>query len=432
MIGEDARKHFWSNLESIDILVDIELDLASSLKEKVDWRGVICSQHELTGVPANLIQLYDQMMATGARVVKIAVQASDVTDCLPVFQLLERAQRDQREIIAIAMGEAGIASRILGPSRGAFLTFGSLDQDSATASGQPTAQELREIYRIDQITRQTMITGLVGLPVAHSFSPAIHNAAFKFSSLDGVYLPFAVHDFAQFMRRMVRPATREIDWRLRGLSITAPHKSSAISWLDWMEPSVREIGAVNTIVIENNTLRGYNTDAAAFIKPLARRGPVNGLRCAVLGAGGAAKTAAWALKREGAIVTVVARNHERATELSNDLGVTSSEWAEASYADFDVVVNATPLGTAGPLESQNIVTADQLRGAGLAYDLVYNPVETQFLREAASAGCETIGGLEMLIGQAAAQYELWTGAEAPLAAMNAAAQMALARLSVNR
>src|SRR5260370_28737753 len=117
------------------------------------------------------------MAGTEARVLKIAVQADDETDCLPVFRLLERAQREGREMIAIAMGPAGIMTRILGPSRGSFLTYGALDDESATAPGQLTARELREIYRIDRIDNQTEVVGIIGNPIGHSFSPHIHNAA---------------------------------------------------------------------------------------------------------------------------------------------------------------------------------------------------------------------------------------------------------------
>src|SRR5438552_19048551 len=118
------------------------------------------------------------MSATPARIIKISVQANDSMDCIPIFHLLERVQREEREMIAIAMGPAGIMTRILGPSRGSFLTYGSLDDESATAPGQLTAKELREVYRIDQIDRGTEVFGIIGNPVRHSLSPQIHNAAF--------------------------------------------------------------------------------------------------------------------------------------------------------------------------------------------------------------------------------------------------------------
>jgi shikimate dehydrogenase len=327
------------------------------------------------------------------------------------------------------MGEAGIATRILGPSRGSYLTYGALEPNSTTAPGQLTAKDLLELYRINSITRKTMVTALVGSDVAHSVSPHMHNSAFEAAGIDGVYLPFAVREFEPFMRRMVRPKTRELDWNLRGLSITAPFKSDATRIVDWLEPAAKRIGAINTIVIDGDRLLGYNTDASAFVAPLAQKiGKLSGRKCAVLGAGGAARTVVWALQNEAALVVICARNEERGKALATAFDSEFRLLAPGSCDGFDVVINTTPLGTSGALEYQSPLTAAELSGAGLAYDLVYNPVETRFLREAATAGCATIGGLEMLVSQALAQYQLWTGAEVPRAVMKEAAERALGRL----
>src|SRR5262249_18264372 len=156
----------------------------------VGWDRVICSHHDFTCVPGNLQQIYDRMRTTPARILKIAVQADDVIQCLPVFALLERARCEAREMIAIAMGRAGIMTRILGPARGAFLTYGSLDCESASAPGQVTVKDLRELYRLDLIDRDTPVVGLLGKAVGHSFSPRIHNAAFAAAAVGAVYLTF--------------------------------------------------------------------------------------------------------------------------------------------------------------------------------------------------------------------------------------------------
>jgi 3-dehydroquinate dehydratase/shikimate dehydrogenase len=427
-ISSEKRLKFWSSISTGDSLIDVELDLADDLGSRPDWGQIICSHHDFSGVPTDLDQLFTRMAATPARVLKIAVQAAEVTDCLPVFELLDRACEQRRDIIAIAMGEAGVATRILGPSRGAYLTYGSLEPSSATAPGQVSARDLRELYHIESISRNTMVTGLVGWPVDHSVSPHMHNAAFVAGGVDGVYLPFAVRELDPFMRRMVKAKTRELDWNLRGLSITAPFKSAATQFLDWIDPAAAKIGAINTIVIEGEKLLGYNTDAAAFVAPLVQKiGKLRGRRCAVIGSGGAAQTVAWALRNEDAVVVVFARNEDRGRELASRFDSQFAAFAPGLFGSFDVVINTTPLGTCGALEHESPLTAAELRGAGLAYDLVYNPLDTQFLREAAIAGCETIGGLEMLVLQALAQYQLWTGREAPPAVMNEAAERALKR-----
>jgi len=427
-LGNDQRTDFW----------DIELDLALLLQQRqkegndivgwglCDWTRSICSYHDFVGVSYDLEQIYESMAATESRVLKIAVQADDAIDCLPVFRLLARAQREGREMIAIAMGPAGIMTRILGPSRGAFLTYGSLDNERATAPGQLTARELREVYRIDRIDRHTEIFGLMGRPVSHSVSPHFQNAAFHAAGLNAVYIPFEMIDASAFIRRMVHPRSREIDWNLRGLSVTAPHKISVIPHLDWIDSAAKEIGAVNTIVVAEDALRGYNTDGEAFIVPLqGALGPLANVSCAIIGAGGAACAALSSLQRAGAQATLFARNPESVRPLAQRFGVDCRPLREASFEDFEVVVNATPLGTIGDHQNESPALAAQLRGVRLVYDLVYNPTETLLLQQAARAGCACLGGLEMLVLQAAAQFKLWTGVDAPLSVMREAATLAL-------
>src|SRR6266404_626349 len=428
----DQRLQFWLSIGSTDgnCLRDFELDLVQECQrrrdERVDWSKVICSYHDFVGVPSDLEKIYGEMAATPARILKIAVQTDDATDCIPIFHLLERAQRAGREMIAIAMGPAGIMTRILGPSRGSFLTYGSLDDERATAPGQLTARELREVYRIDSIDQQTEIFGIIGNPVGHSLSPHLHNAAFAAGQVNAVYLPFEVGDAVQFIRRMVHVRSRELDWNLRGLSVTAPHKSVVMDSLDWIEPAARQIGAVNTILIQEDALHGYNTDAAGFIAPLRREfGSLRGARCAIIGAGGGARAALWALRNEGAHVALFVRDPEKTRALSEEFEIDFARVSDASFAGFDIVINATPLGTHGVREHETVATFNQLRGVRLAYDLVYNPLETQFLRAARAAGSETLGGIEMLLAQAVEQFKIWIGNDPDVDVMRAAALRAL-------
>ena len=414
------RKAFWTSRapQIQSAYWDVEADLVAELS--LNWPRIIVSHHDFSGVPDDLEQIYERLAATPAAVVKIAVQANDITECLPVFRLLDRARTEGRELIAIAMGNAGIATRILGPSRGSFLTYGALDDESATAPGQVTARRLRSLYHVDKIDSDTMICGLVGLPVMHSVSPYIHNAAFESEGINGVYLPFEVRDAKEFFRRMVHPRSRELSWNLRGLSVTAPHKQTVMECLDWIDSTAHEIGAVNTVVVDRDRLLGYNTDAAGFIEPLlARFGSLRDATVAVVGAGGAARAAVYALRQQNAVVTVFARDAEKAKLL----GVSCESLEGASFAGYDVVINATPLGS-GAYIDQTPVTSEQLNGVRCVYDLIYNPRETRLLREAVAAGCENLGGLEMLISQAKLQFELWTGKKASsLAIHNALAHL---------
>lgn len=428
------RLLFWLFNRPAADFFDVEYDIATApslfdCDKHLDWGRVISSYHNFRGVPADLMTIYERMSNTRARILKIAVQANDAVDCLPVFDLLERGIRAGHEMIAIAMGAPGLATRILGPSRGAFLTYASLDDDKTTAPGQISVRELREVYRIERVNRQSQVTGLIGLPVSHSVSPHIHNAAFEAAGVNAVYIPFEVKDLKGFIGRMVHPRTRELDWNMRGLSVTAPHKSAVMDLLDRVDPAAREIGAVNTIVAAGDELQGYNTDAVGFIKPLLKRwGDLKGLPCAVIGTGGAASAAVWSLRRQNAEVTVFARNAAKAEALAEKFGAAWEQLEGTAFKGFSVVINATPMGTAGQLESETPATASQLAGASFAYDLVYNPNPTRFLREAESVGCETLGGLDMLVAQAAEQFRLWTGVSAPESVMREAANRALVGL----
>jgi 3-dehydroquinate dehydratase/shikimate dehydrogenase len=427
----ETRLRFWRD-EGLQLpaqFVDLELNIAEQLSHQavsVDWSRVICSYHNEEKLPDALNQIFERLVATPARVLKIAVRLNEAVDCLPIFDLLVRGKRAGREIIAIGMGAAGVATRILGPAHGAYLTYASLEDERATAAGQISIEELTSVYRVAKISRETAITGLVGCPVGHSISPQIHNAAFASLRTDAVYIPFDVGDLKAFFKRMVHPRTREIDWRMRGLSITAPHKNDVLAELDWVEPGAREICAVNTIVVENDRLCGYNTDASAFIAPLKNRlGSLNNARVAIIGAGGAASAALYSLKQENANVTIFARDLHKARHFADRWSAECRELKAAVFAKFDVVVNATPLGTRVQLENETPALARQLRGARLAYELVYNPPVTQFLREAQAAGCETLDGLPMLLTQAAQQFELWTGQAADSDVMRTAAIKAL-------
>jgi len=419
-LDQQARQSFWKTAPQPEWW-----DIESDLTPETNWSRIIISHHDFSGVPQDLTQIYERLAATPAAVVKIAVQANDIVDCIPVFQLLDRARREGRDVIAIAMGNAGLATRILGPSRGAFLTYAALAEESATAPGQITAEKIRSVYHVEQIDRDTMICGLVGRPVMHSVSPHMHNAAFRTAGINGVYLPLEVRDVKTFVQRMVHPRTRELDWNLRGLSVTAPHKSAVMELLDWIEPNAKEIGAVNTIVVDDDELRGFNTDAAGFVEPLLNVvDSLSGSRVAVIGAGGAARAAVWALLKQQESVTLFARDVAKAHGLGQSFDVSYEPLSSASFADYDIVINATPLGS-GELIDQLPATAEQLAGARFVYDLVYNPIETRFLQEASKAGCRTVCGLEMLIAQAKNQFELWTGQTPSLNIMSDAAVTAL-------
>lgn len=386
-----------------------------------DLSKLIVSYHNFVETPANLNSVYENICALPAAVHKIATRADSVTDSVETFRLLDRAKREGRNLIALAMNEPGLITRLLGPSHGSFLTYASLRRGSESAPGQITCEELRHLYRINHLSLDTAITGIIGKPVRYSASPAMHNAAFQALGLDWVYIPIEVDNTAEFFRRMASPASREMDWNLRGLSVTLPHKISVIDSLDVVDITAQKIGALNTVVIENGCLKGYSTDAQGAIEPLIKICSLADESCAVLGAGGAARAVIYGLIEQRARVTIFARDIEKGRRLADEFGVEVLPLERLKSSDAQVVINATPIGMRGHSEQKSPVPRATLAGRKVAYDLIYNPLDTQFLKDARMEGCQIVSGMDMLVEQAGLQFKLWTGQSPPIDLMRKAA-----------
>jgi len=426
-LGLQDRRDFWRGLppEIVNSIAyaDFEFDLVESFTNEqppAPWEKVICSWHDFAETPHDLIARYDRMASSPAAVVKIVTQANSVSDCLRIFELIEHA-KGKKPLIALAMGLPGLMTRALALSRGALLTFGSLRRGAESAAGQPTVAELRDLYRVERLSRASEIFGVIGNPVGHSRSPLIHNSALKALNRDGVYLPFEVDEIESFVCGFVHPKTRKLDWNLRGLSVTIPHKLAIIPYLDFVDATARDVGAVNTVVVEGDELHGYNTDVAGAMKPLDEEIDVKGARVAVIGAGGSARAICYGLSWRGADVTIYARDLKKAQPLADEFMAQTAS-LESFKGEADVVINCAPVGMSGPSQGLSLIKAESLEGVKLVYDLIYTPEETALLADAKRAGCRTLGGLAMLVGQAAEQFRLWTGLEAPVDVMWRAAR----------
>jgi 3-dehydroquinate dehydratase/shikimate dehydrogenase len=421
------RLMFWKNaLEALadrDILIDLEADINFPLR--IDETKVIRSRHFFTDPPGDLRPAFFDLADLGESIVKIAATANDITDTIPIWKLLASAEKEEKPIVPIGMGEAGKWTRILGPAYGAFMTYAALDEAEATAPGQITAADLTNVFRVKELSRDTKVHGIVAGNTGYSISPWMHNAGFAAAGEDRVFVPVQVADLDAFIKRMVRSETREIELNFAGFSVTNPHKQAIITHLDEIDETAAKIGAVNTVRIEDGKLHGFNTDAPGFISPLIEdHGDLTDARVAVVGTGGAARAVVYALTQENADVTVFARDTIKAANLAESFDISIAQIPD-TYEGFDIVVNCTPLGTKGDTEHQTIATAEQLDGVKLVYDLVYNPTETLLIREAKRASVRTLGGMEMLIAQGAEQFRIWTGREAPVEAMTAAVRKKL-------
>ncbi len=430
-LGEKLK--FWEHVlwarDGTDLMIDIEADTKMLLAVDPEKVTRIISLHHFEPPPDDLAITWSVLSDLSGGIVKIAAMADDAVDAIAVWKLLETARAEGRPVIPIAMGEAGKWTRILGPAHGAFMTYASPDEGSETAPGQVTAQEMAKVYRVKHLDLETKVYGVIGDPVSRSLSPYIHNPAFASIGANAVFIPFLVKDIDAFMERMVRPETREVELNLAGFAVTMPHKRSVMKYLDVIDATAQAIGAVNTVRIEDGRLTGYNTDAGGFIEPLRQRlSTFAEIRVAVIGAGGAARAVAYALNAGGADVTVVARDPRKGRTIAQEFGTRysdissfKSEISNRSCKAYDIIVNATSLGMPGTSEEESLFTAEELSGVRYVYDLVTRVDETPLLREAGQAGIAVIGGLEMLMAQAAKQFEIWTGRHAPIGLMRSSA-----------
>jgi shikimate dehydrogenase len=267
------------------------------------------------------------------------------------------------------------------------------------------------------INGHTKIYGILGRPVAYSLSPAMHNAAFQELGINAVYLPFPVTDLAQAVAGIRGLA-------IGGASVTIPFKEEIIPLLDELDPQAARMGAVNTVVNREGRLIGYNTDWLGAVTALKAQTSIAGEHVLLLGAGGAARAIAFGILENGGRVTITDLDAPRAETLARELAVEAIALNALAQCPASILINATPVGMAPDLEGLPI-EPELLKCYALVMDIVYRPLLTRLLREAQAHGARTIDGLQMLIHQATAQFELWTGKPAPLEIMSRAAYAAL-------
>lgn len=266
----------------------------------------------------------------------------------------------------------------------------------------------------------TRVYGILGRPVAHSLSPAMHNAAFRELGVNAIYVAFPVAALPQAVAGIRGLA-------LGGVGVTIPFKEEIIPLLDALDPQAARIGAVNTVVNREGRLVGYNTDWLGAVAALKAKTGFRGEHFLILGAGGAARAIAFGIRQEGGRVSLADIDAPKAVALARDLGGEALPLGAVNLCPAAVLINATPVGMA-PKVGEMAIDPDGLSRFRLVMDIVYRPRTTRLLKEARSRGCDTIEGLQMLIHQGAAQFELLTGLKAPMAAMADAAYEALAEI----
>jgi len=400
--------------------VDIEFEsikeAGPALLQQFHPAKVMASYHNYRRTPP-LGAVYRQLARLPVDMVKVATQAQHLRNNLQIRELLKTHHRRSPKLVAVAMGASGIPSRLLALLWGSAITYAA-PGNHAVVPGQVAADLMRSVYRVDRLDPRTRLYGVVGSRASISLSPAMQNAAFQAKHANAVFLPCETGQLSDFLA-FARQAG------FSGFSVTMPYKRAILRSLDWADPLATRIGACNTVAVQRGKWMGWNTDAAAVVEVLTKRLRLSGSRMLILGAGGAARAAAYALRAEGARVIVAARREEAGRRLARAVNGETVSWEGAEGLEADAVINATPVGMYPYVDSSPLDLA-RLR-VRVVFDMVYYPLATRLITQARGRGLIIISGLEMLVAQGARQFEIWTGLTAPRALMEQAVRQVLDR-----
>ncbi|MED6169242.1 hypothetical protein PIB30_019714 [Stylosanthes scabra] len=408
--------------------IDIELKAFSCFKTIMEQKkkhsnhGKIIVSSYVDGVTpttSELLNLVTLMQATGADMIKLVTNAEDITEIKRIFSILPYSKVP---LIAYSVGDRGLISQLLCPKFGGFFVYGTLDGNPVP--GMPPLETLQEAYKLEHVNEATKVFGLISKPVGHSKGPLLHNPTFRHAKFNGMYVPMFVDDLKEFF------STYTSDFA--GYSVGFPYKEKVLSFCDEVHPLAQSIGAVNTIVRRpiDGKLVGYNTDCEGAItaiedaliehgcndggevlsSPLARRLFV------LVGAGGAGRALAFGAKSRGSRVVIFDIDFERAKSLAS--AVSGEAWHYKALASFEpekgaILANATPIGMHPNIGDRISVAEASLKEYELVFDAVYTPRKTRLLKEADEVGAITVSGVEMFLRQARAQFNLFTGLQAP-------------------
>lgn len=391
--------------------VDLEEDIAGSIPRFGKTKRIV-SYHDFRKTPDDLENLHARLASLDADIVKIATMANRPYDNVRMLRLI---QHSTIPTAGFCMGDIGTPSRLLCGKFGAPLSYATFNQERALAPGQLSFKEMNDAYHYDQINADTAVYGVIADPVGHSLSPQVHNAAFRHEKINAVYIPFRVprEDLSRFIDEA--PGLG-----IRGLSVTIPHKEAIAAKLTAVDPAVKGIEAVNTVIFDGPNVQGYNTDYKAAIDSLeaalgeigAEPSPLAGKTALILGAGGAARAIAYGLRRRNAHVVVASRTLERAKSLAAHFGGRAVEWPARHGVPADLLINCTPIGM-HPDVDESPYDKHRLRPSMLVFDSVYNPESTLLVKEARIRNCPVVTGVEMFVRQASWQFYLFTGRAAP-------------------
>jgi shikimate dehydrogenase/3-dehydroquinate dehydratase type I len=412
--------------------IDIELaegskaiiELKSLCAKKGGKTKIIVSYHDIKETPAliKLKEVFYQCAKFKPAIVKIVTTAKNVEDNLITLNLISCARKSSQKIISLCMGDKGGISRAIAPFMGSYLSFATLEREEQSAPGQFTIHEMNKFQELFNGKRTAPLDSalslrksspknyvLLGNPVGHSLSPLMHNAALKKMGIEENYSAFCVQDIGGAM-----DGIRGMN--IRGASVTIPLKVAVMEYLDDIDDDALEIGAVNTIVNNNGSLTGYNTDWLGLILTIKKAMTIRNKIFVIVGAGGTARAAAYGIIKEGGFPIIVNRTAEKGKMLSEKLNCPFYPLSEAGRIKADCLLNTTSVGMY-PQRDKSPVAVEALAGYKYVMDVIYNPLKTKLLEDAEKRGCKIFSGVDMFVHQGAEQLRIWTGQEPPLALM---------------
>lgn len=328
---------------------------------------------------------------SGDHITKIVLETNNYSKIAALLKL------NSEKSICFAMGEVGSFSRILSVFEKAPWIYTSLSQQP-TAPGQFSIDQLINTYQVKRFSAKPGIFGILGNPVSHSRSPAFHNQKFAEHNLPWIYLPFPCLDLESLM-------DHRKNFGIIGLSVTHPFKEKVIAFLAEQTPEVKKLRSCNTLLWKNNAWCGTNTDVVGFEGLLIKHGvELDKKYVAIIGAGGAARAAAFVVAQSSAKLIFLNRTHEKAMELAKEFNGTAVQLSEIVAVEYDVLIQTTPVGMRN---NECPINPDLVRPSTTVIDVLYEPAETILLRKAKALGCRAINGEDWFLLQAEAQFQYW-------------------------
>jgi 3-dehydroquinate dehydratase/shikimate dehydrogenase len=390
-----ARRWDLLDLETGDLDAEV-LARVPAARRVLSWHG------PATGLDA-LRSRWQRLAATAARLVRLVPAAAEPADGLAPLRLLREAGR--ADLIAFASGPAGWWSRVLAPRLGAPFVFAAACEE---AGGEPSLARLQADYGLPSLPPLEELYGIVGQGATRSLSPRLHNASYRALGLPALYLSFPAASFGGFWGELADGALANLGWPLRGLTVTSPHKESALAASEAASPVARRAGAANTLLRIDGSWRADTADADGVLRALGSRGVgVAGRQAAVVGCGGAGRAAAAGLQQAGARVTLVNRGMERGRFAAQLLGLPFVPLAEFDARPYSLLVHATPL-----VEEPPFAVARLEKGAAVV-ELAYGPAASPLMAAAAGGGGVAVDGREVLLEEAGCQFLMMTGRRMP-------------------